>query len=83
MTIHRKVKRVIDGDAFQTYRKVQGSDRIRIAEINAPEKNQFGGKQATARLRNQIQGKTVTLQPVSRSYGRVVADVRRNRILIR
>jgi len=27
-------------------------------------------------MKRKIQGKTVTLQPVSRSYGRVVAKVR-------
>jgi len=83
MVIHRKVKRVIDGDTFQTCRKIQGSDRIRIAGRNAPERYQFGGSQATQRLKRQIQGKTVTLQPVSRSYGRVVAKVRSKRRLLR
>jgi endonuclease YncB( thermonuclease family) len=83
MTIYRKVKRVIDGDTFQTYRKVNGSNYVRIANVNAPEKYQFGGHQATSRLKRQIQGKTVTLQPVGRSYSRVVAKVRHNRRLVR
>ncbi len=82
-TIHRKVKKLIDGDTFETYRKIQGTNRVRIAGKNAPERYQFGGKQATQRLKRQIQGKTVTLQPVGRSYGRVVAKVRRNRRLLR
>lgn len=83
MTIRRKVKRIIDGDTFQTYRKVQGSDRIRIAGRNSPEYYQFGGKSATDQLRKQIQGKTVTLQPVAKSYGRTVAKVRYRRKYIR
>ena len=83
MTIRRKVQRVIDGDTFQTCRKVRGSNYVRIAGKNAPEKYQFGGRQATNRLRRQIQGKVVTLQPVGRSYSRVVARVRHNRRLIR
>ena len=83
MTIKRTVKRVIDGDTFQTYRKVNGSNYIRLAGVNAPELHQFGSIQAKNRLRNQIQGKTVTLQPVGRSYSRVVANVRRNRRLVR
>lgn len=83
MSIHRKVKQVLDGDTFQTYRKVRGSNFVRIAGKNAPEKYQFGGKQATQRLKRQIQGKTVTLQPVGRSYSRVVAKVRVNRRLIK
>ena len=83
MTIRRTVKRVIDGDTFQTYRKIGGSNYVRLAGVNAPEKYQFGGRQATQKLKRQIQGKTVTLQPVGRSYGRVVAKVRRNRRLLR
>ena len=83
MTIRRTVKRVVDGDTFQTYRKVNGSNYVRIAEKNAPERHQFGGSQATSNLRRQIQGKTVTLQPVGRSYSRVVAKVRCDRRLIR
>ena len=83
MTIRRKVKRVVDGDTFQTYTKVRGSNYVRIANKNAPEKHQFGGNQATQKLKRQIQGNVVTLQPVGRSYSRVVARVRRNRKLIR
>ncbi|MCX6750012.1 MAG: hypothetical protein NTZ83_00985 [Candidatus Pacearchaeota archaeon] len=83
MTIYRKVKKVIDGDTFQTHTKVNGSNYIRIAGKNAPEKYQFGGSQATQRLKRQIQGKVVTLQPVGRSYNRVVAKVRHNRRLLR
>lgn len=82
MTIRRTVKRVIDGDTFQTYRKVNGSNYVRLAGVNAPEKWQFGGRQATERLKRQIQGKTVSLQPVGRSYSRVVAKVRHNRRLV-
>lgn len=83
MTIKRTVKRVLDGDTFQTYRKINGSNYVRIASKYAPEKYQFGGREATQRLKRQIQGKTVTLQPVGRSYSRVVAKVRVNRRLIR
>jgi len=82
MTIRRTIKRVIDGDTFQTYRKVNGSNYVRIAGVNAPEKHQFGGREATNRLKRQIQGKVVTLQPVGRSYNRVVAKVRQNRRLV-
>lgn len=41
MTMRRTVKRVIDGDTFQTYRKVNGSNYVRLAGINAPEKLKF------------------------------------------
>ena len=83
MTIRRTVKKVIDGDTFETYRKIQGTNRVRIAGKNAPERYQFGGSTATSRLKNKIQGKTVTVQPVSRSYGRIVAKVRVNRRLLK
>ncbi|MBT4376473.1 hypothetical protein HOD29_03800 [archaeon] len=83
MTIQRKVKRVVDGDTFEVHTKLQGSNRIRIAGKNAPERNQPSGSQATQRLKRQIQGKTVTLQPVGRSFGRVVAKVRKNRKLLK
>ncbi len=83
MTIRRTVKQVIDGDTFQTYRKVNGSNFIRLAGLYAPERWQFGGHQATQRLRRQIEGKVVTLQPVGRSYSRVVARVRQNRRPVR
>ncbi len=83
MATYRKVKRVIDGDTIQTYRKIDGSNFVRIAGKHAPELNQFGGRQARDKLKRQIQGKTVTLQPVGRSYSRVVAKVRHNRRLIR
>jgi len=74
--MRRKVKKVIDGDTFQTHTKVNGSNFVRIAGKNAPEKHQFGGRQATQKLKRQIQGKVVTLQPVGRSFGRTVAKVR-------
>lgn len=83
MVIYRKVKRVVDGDTFQTYRKINGSNFIRIAGKNAPEKYQFRGSQATQKLKKQIQGKTVTLQPVGKSYGRCVARVRCDRRIVR
>jgi len=83
MVIRRKVKKVIDGDTFQTHHKINGSNYVRIAGKNAPEKHQFGGKQATQKLKRKIGGKIVTLQPVGRSYGRVVAKVRHKRRLIR
>lgn len=77
--MRRTVKKVIDGDTFEVARKIQGSNRIRIAGYNAPEKHQFGGRRATNRLRGLIGGKTVTIKPVAKSYGRVVANVTSNR----
>lgn len=83
MTIHRKVKRVPDGDTIELHRRIHGTRFVRIAGKNAPELHQFGGYASRDRLKRQIQGRTVTLQPVGRSYGRVVARVRHRRRLIR
>lgn len=75
----RTVKRVWDGDTFIVARKVQGTDRIRLANVYAPEKYQFGGSSATSKLKKLIGGKQVTLKPVGRSYNRFVAIVRHKR----
>ena len=79
MTIRRTVRRVIDGDTFIVNRKIQGTNRVRLANYNAPELYQYGGREAKQKLARNIRGCTVTLQPVGRSYNRVVANVRYNR----
>ncbi len=81
--MRRRVKQVIDGDTFQTYRKIGGSNRVRLAGYNAPERNTREGRTATNRLRGLIGGRTVTVKPVGRSYGRTVADVYSRRMNVR
>lgn len=78
-TIHRKVKRVIDGDTFEIFRPINGTRFIRLAGVNAPEKFQRGGIKSTNRLKRYIEGKTITLIPRGRSYARIVGDVRYKR----
>jgi len=70
----RKIQKVIDGDTFKVSHRVLGSQHIRIADIDCPEKGQRGYLAAKNRL-NRLKGKTVTLKPVGKSYGRTVADV--------
>ena len=77
--MRRTVKKIIDGDTFVVNRKIGNTNRIRLARVNAPEKYQYGGKRATNKLRGLIGGKTVTIIPVGRSYGRIVANVRHRR----
>ncbi|MBN4049011.1 thermonuclease family protein [archaeon AH-315-M20] len=77
--MRRTVKKIIDGDTFIVNRKIGNTNRIRLARVNAPEKYRYGGKKATNRLRGLIGGKTVTIIPVGRSYGRIVAQVRHRR----
>ncbi len=83
MTIRRKVKRVIDKDTFETHRKIQGTNRVRIAGMDGAELNTVLGKRQRDQMKRKIQGKVVTLKPVGRSYGRVVAKVRHKRKLVR
>ena len=78
-TIHRKVKRVIDGDTFEVFRPVRGTRFVRLAGVNAPEKFQKGGISATNKLKKLIEGKIITVVPKGRSYTRVVGEVRHRR----
>ena len=78
----RKVQKVIDGDTFTVRKNVGGSQFIRIAGLNAPERGQRGYWPAKNKLQ-RLQGKTVTLRPVGKSYGRTVAEVIHKRKKIR
>ncbi len=71
----RTVKKIIDGDTFEVSRKIGTTNRVRLAGVNAPEKGRAGGIKAIRKLRGLIGGKTVTIVPVGRSYGRIVANV--------
>lgn len=75
MTIRRKIKRAIDGDTLELYTKIRGTNFIRLAGIDTPERGErgyFSAKNDLGRLRNKV----VSLVPKGRSYNRVVADVR-------
>ena len=75
-SIRRTVVKVIDGDTIQVARKIDGSNIVRLSGVNAPEKNQQGGKKATNILRGMIGGETVTMRPEAKDkYGRIVATV--------
>lgn len=82
MTIRRKVKRPVDGDTLEVRNSIRGTNFIRLAKVNAPERGQRGYSSAKAKL-NWLSGKTVTLVPKGRSYNRLVADVRYKRRKIR
>lgn len=71
----RKVQKIVDGDTFKVRNNVGGSQYIRIAGLNAPEKGEPGYAAAKRALANKIGGKQVTVRPVGRSYGRTVAEV--------
>ncbi len=71
MKYHIKCVEVWDGDTFIT-----SSDKwIRLAGVNCPELGKYGGQKATDTLSDLIEGKTITYEPVGKSYGRIVANV--------
>ena len=74
--MRRTVVKVIDGDTFIVNRKVDGTNKVRLANVDAPELHQYGGRQSANALKRLIAGKQVTLTPIGRSYDRIVADVR-------
>ena len=74
MSRKEKVTRVIDGDTFVTN---QRKHPVRLANVNAPEKNQPGGTKATNTLKSLILNKEVVIDTVARDkYGRSVANVK-------
>ena len=78
MTIQRKVVRAVDGDTLQVGTKIRGTNFIRLANVDSPERGEKGYASAKAKL-DRLRGKKVTLVPKGRSYNRVVADVRYKR----
>ncbi len=68
-----RVRRVIDGDTFELW----GGQRVRVANVYAPELGARGGYAARRRLQSWIhRGSVVGLSnPVARSYGRTVRYV--------
>lgn len=71
----RRVDEIVDGDTFKVRNNVEGSQYIRIAGSNAPEKGEPGHMAAKRDLERKIGDKRVTIRPVSHSYGRTVAEV--------
>jgi len=72
--LRKKVKQWTDGDSG---RFADGS-RFRLAGVRAQEKNQFGASKATrtaAGMTGRSHG-SVSVKPVSKSYGRTVVEMR-------
>lgn len=78
-----QVRSVTDGDTF----RLTSGERIRIADIDAPEtqtrqakcrREIKRGEAASRDARTLLEGKTVTFVRVGRSYNRTVARVRLN-----
>lgn len=72
-----KVTRVIDGDTFRTASRKK---RVRLANVDAPEKGKPGSGKATEILRKTIEGQEVRIETLGRDrYGRAVARVYKGR----
>lgn len=68
-----KVKRVVDGDTVV----LAGGERVRIANLDAPELGKKGGQAAKKRLQQVLpKGQQVGLsKPLAKSYDRAVREV--------
>ncbi len=78
-TWHGTIARIIDGDTVVLVDKTHGRNIVRLNEIDAPESNQPFGNEATEYLKEQIDGKTVTVKWKERDrYGRIIGDIKVN-----
>ncbi len=85
-TIKGPVVNIVDGDTFEmnvthigkdNKNKYRDKERIRIAEIDAPEIGRPGSKRSTDLLKRKLKGKVVRCYVQARdTYGRVVAKVK-------
>ena len=79
MSYKRIVKKVIDGDTLLLNRKINNTNVVRLANVDAPEKGTRGGSKATKVLRGLVGGQRITVTPVGRSYNRIVGEIRKGR----
>ena len=71
-----KVTKVVDGDTIDV-QLASGPIRIRLYAIDAPERSQPHGKEATGALSSWVMGKQVEVEPFSQDrYDRMVGIVR-------
>lgn len=69
------VKRVIDGDTLEVL-LTSGPIRVRLYGVDAPERNQPGGTEATRALTTLVDGKRVQIEPQNQDrYNRMVGVV--------
>ncbi|MCD6230334.1 MAG: hypothetical protein J7J88_00385 [Dehalococcoidia bacterium] len=67
-----RVKKVIDGDTIE----IMNGARIRIADYDAPELDEYGGKAAKKHLSEILRGKEIGISgELAKSYGRSVRQV--------
>jgi micrococcal nuclease len=71
-----KVGRVSDGDTIRVA-LASGPVSVRLASVDAPERNQPGGREATIALASRLKGREVGLEVIEQrdGFGRLVAVV--------
>jgi endonuclease YncB( thermonuclease family) len=75
-TLQGKVVKVADGDTITIVDDLGEKHRIRLAGIDAPEKNQPYGDISTQGLNKLVSGKTVTIEYEKRDrYKRIIGKV--------
>lgn len=73
--LHGKVIRIIDGDTLEVL-QVNKTVRVRLVNIDAPEKKQSSGSWSTSHLKTLIAGQPVTVTYTQTdNYGRVLGRV--------
>jgi len=70
--VKSKVKGIVDGDTI----KLPYNKFVRLAGVDAPEKNQKGGSAAKHKLEELVKGKTISYTEDAMSYGRIVGQVK-------
>jgi endonuclease YncB( thermonuclease family) len=71
---------VDDGDSGKINKPIWGSNRIRIAGKNSPEKWQRGHKEASRKFAKKVIGKRFWICPVAKDkYGRTVTKIKKVR----
>lgn len=74
-----KVIKIIDGDTFYIVNNEKKIFKIRIADIDAPEKKQHFGKESSDFIKSKIFGKYVNIinqkNKYKDKYGRILGDV--------
>ena len=65
-----RVTEILDGDTFKTHGRT-----VRLARVDAPEKEDPGGDEVTDALKNLIEDEIVSIETVGFSHGRDVAEV--------
>ena len=74
--LNGQVRRVADGDTITIVTDAQQTKKVRLSEIDTPERDQPWGRQAAVALSNKVANKSIVakVSGVDR-YGRVIAEI--------